>query len=54
MLGATGPAGAAFVDQALQAGHKVSAIVRDVNKLPENIRQHANLEQGSVGKKAGT
>ncbi len=39
LFGATGRTGRQFLDQALQAGHEVTAIVRDPTNLPE----HAHL-----------
>ena len=49
VIGATGQTGKHVVKQALEQRFKVKAIVRDVSKLPDEVRSNANFEavQGS-------
>ena len=44
VVGATGATGKWLCDQLLQDGVKVTAIVRSKDRLPENVRNHANLK----------
>lgn len=43
IVGATGATGRRLVEQLLDRGHSVRAIVRSVDRLPETVRQHDNL-----------
>lgn len=46
LLGATGGTGKAIIDQALSAGHQVSALVRDVSKL--SSQEGLRITQGDA------
>lgn len=50
VFGASGATGRHFVSLALEAGHRVRAVVRDPAKLSEVVQQHHNLEvfKGSI------
>lgn len=43
VAGATGATGRLLVEQLLDRGVNVTTVVRDKNRLPENIRSHENL-----------
>ncbi|MEM7128829.1 MAG: NAD(P)-binding oxidoreductase [Chloroflexota bacterium] len=43
IVGASGATGRLLVEQLLERGHNVKAIVRSANSLPESIQNHQNL-----------
>lgn len=45
LFGATGQVGAQVLTQALEAGHQVTAIARDISALPKHERLHARQAQ---------
>jgi putative NADH-flavin reductase len=46
LIGATGFVGSAILNELLERGHKVTAIVRNIKKLPEN--DHLTVVEGDV------
>ncbi|MFK7909132.1 MAG: NAD(P)-dependent oxidoreductase [Akkermansiaceae bacterium] len=49
VVGATGATGKLLVSQLLARGEQVRAIVRSINKLPEDIREHPNFSAIEAG-----
>ncbi|CZT16121.1 uncharacterized protein RCC_01962 [Ramularia collo-cygni] len=44
VLGATGPSGIAFVEEALKAGHELTIYARNPSKLPEDVQQNSHVQ----------
>lgn len=52
LLGATGPTGRHVLEQALDAGHEVTVLVRDPDKLPQELRARVTVEVGDATRTA--
>jgi putative NADH-flavin reductase len=48
IFGATGALGSECLAQALDAGHDISVLVRDADKLPHSLRRKVNVIQGDA------